>query len=75
VVRKLAAVSSGGNEQLRRRIELGIALAAPVLDLMLAVGDRASRLLNRGEPDPLPARIRLDGERAPRSLPPRTNRS
>jgi len=63
------------NEQLRARIEAGIALASPLLDLLLAVGDRVSRVLGSGEPDPLPARIRLDGSRAERGLPPRSGQS
>jgi hypothetical protein len=56
------------NAQLRRRIELGIRLAAPALDLALAVGERLSRLLEREEPDYVPARLPLDGESAPRGL-------
>jgi hypothetical protein len=40
----------------RRRVETGIRLAAPVLDLVLAVGDRVSRVAGRGEPQPEPPR-------------------
>ena len=40
----------------RRRIETGIGLAAPLLDLVLAVGDRVSRVAGRGEPEPEPPR-------------------
>jgi hypothetical protein len=44
----------------RRRVETGIRLAAPVLDLVLAVGDRVSRLAGRGDTDPEPPR-RMSG--------------
>jgi len=40
----------------RRRVESGIRVAAPVLDLVLFVGDRVSRLTGRGEPEPEPPR-------------------
>jgi hypothetical protein len=50
----------------RRRIEVGIRLAAPMLDLVLAVGDRVSRVAGRGEPEPEPPRrIAGDGDRTP----------
>jgi hypothetical protein len=41
----------------RRRIEAVLRVAAPALDLLLAVGDRVSRAVDRGddEPDGLPA--------------------
>jgi hypothetical protein len=38
------------------RFESLIGLAAPALDAMLTVGDRASRLLNRGDRDYYPIR-------------------
>lgn len=59
------------DEVLRSRIETGIAVVAPALDLLLAVGDRVSRLLGSEDPDHLPARARRDGERAARGLRPR----
>jgi hypothetical protein len=40
----------------RRRVEAGIRLAAPALDLVLFVGDRVSRVVGRGEPEPEPPR-------------------
>jgi hypothetical protein len=40
----------------RRRVETGIRLAAPLLDLVLAVGDRVSRVAGRDEPEPEPPR-------------------
>jgi hypothetical protein len=41
----------------RRRIEAGLRIAAPALDLLLAAGDRVSRAVDRGddERDTLPA--------------------
>jgi hypothetical protein len=43
----------------RRRIEAGIRLAAPFLDLLLGVGDRVSRLTGKDEVDPDPPRHTL----------------
>jgi hypothetical protein len=40
----------------RRRIESLIRLVAPALDLVLYAGDRASRVVGRGEIGPEPAR-------------------
>jgi hypothetical protein len=59
---------SNPNAQLRRRIELGIGLVAPALDLVLAVGDRASRILGSEDPDHVPARVNRDGDHAARGL-------
>lgn len=44
----------------RGRIEAGLHLAAPFLDLLLAAGDRLSRLVDREEPELL-----LSGRYAP----------
>lgn len=55
------------NPAVRKRIETGIALAAPLLDLLLAVGDRVSRVLGREEPDHVPVRV-TPGEYARRGL-------
>jgi hypothetical protein len=41
------------NDALRLRIEQGIWLAAPLLDLVLAVGDRVSRAVGAPDPDPI----------------------
>ena len=50
----------------RRRIERAIGLAAPFLDLVLAAGDRVSRVAGRGQIEPEPARPPLDrGARTP----------
>lgn len=59
------------NAALRRRIETGIRVVAPVLDLVLAVGDRVSRLMTREDPAYVPARMPSAGESAPRGLSPR----
>jgi len=39
----------------RGRIEAGLRIVAPALDLMLAAGDRLSRMVERDEPETLPA--------------------
>ncbi len=59
------------NPLLRRRMETMIRIAAPALDLMLALGDRVSRMLNRDDPDYVPARMPYQGESAPRGLRPK----
>ena len=41
----------------RRRIESLIRLAAPVLDLMLAAGDRVSRIVEREDIEYYPPRV------------------
>jgi hypothetical protein len=63
------------NPVLRARIELAIKVIAPMLDVLLAAGDRASRLLASEERDPRPARLASHGEHAPRGLPPLGSRS
>lgn len=63
--------ASTPNAAMVRRIEMGIRLAAPVLDLVLAVGDRVSRMISRDDPAYVPARMQSEGETAPRGLPPR----
>jgi hypothetical protein len=66
-----AAVTPPSPTQLawRRRIEAGLRVAAPALDLLLAAGDRVSRLMDRNDDDlealpagpaaPVPARRRV----------------
>ena len=46
----------------RRRFEAGIRLAAPLLDLVLAAGDRVSRVAGRNEIEPEPSRRSLRAE-------------
>jgi hypothetical protein len=49
----------------RGRIETGLRFAAPFLDLLLAVGERVSRLVDREEPELLSAgRLGPDEPRA-----------
>jgi hypothetical protein len=49
----------------RGRIETGLRFAAPVLDLVLAAGDRLSRTVDRDEPElTLPGRLASDDQRA-----------
>jgi hypothetical protein len=60
--------SSPPNPRLRARIELMIRIAAPALDVLLAVGDRASRLLEREDRSYVPARMPHAGSTAPRGL-------
>ena len=62
------------NPALRGRIELAIRVAAPFLDLMLAVGDRVSRLVTSEDPNYVTARMPSEGESAPRGLAPRAAR-
>jgi hypothetical protein len=57
------------NVRLQGRIELLIRVVSPALDLLLAVGDRASRLLESDDPEYAPARMQYEGESAPRGLP------
>lgn len=59
------------NPVLRARFETALRILSPVLDLVLAVGDRVSRLLESDDPDYVPARMHYDGETAPRGLRPR----
>jgi hypothetical protein len=48
----------------RGRIEFGLRLAAPFLDVLLAAGDRLSRAVDGDDPEPLPARLGGDEQRA-----------
>jgi len=48
----------------RGRIEAGLRIAAPALDLVLAAGDRLSRAVDRDEPELLmPGRLGHDHQR------------
>ena len=50
----------------RGRIEAGLRVAAPFLDLLLAVGDRISRAVDRDALDaPAPARAEIEPAYAP----------
>jgi hypothetical protein len=67
-VHSILMAASPPNPRLRARIELMIRIAAPALDLMLAVADRASRLLERDDPAYVPPRMPHSGASAPRGL-------
>jgi hypothetical protein len=56
-------------EQLRtrRRVESVIRLMAPALDVMLAVGDRVSRLVGRDDIEHQPPRVRREESPPPGS--------
>jgi hypothetical protein len=54
--------------QTRRRVESLIRLMAPALDVVLAVGERVSRIVERDDPEYYPPRV-TRGDDAP--LPPR----
>jgi hypothetical protein len=51
----------------RGRIEAVLLLAAPVLDLYLAAGDRLSRAVGRDDLDWVPPRTALSPSETPRS--------
>jgi hypothetical protein len=53
---------------------MGIRILSPLLDLLLAVGDRVSRVLERDDPEYVAARMPTEGESAPRGLRPREPR-
>lgn len=48
-----------------------IRVISPLLDLILVVGDRVSRVLEPEDPHYVPARMPSDGESVPRGLGPR----
>ena len=56
-------------EQLRtrRRVESVIRLIAPALDVMLAVGDRVSRMVGRDDIEYYPPRVRREDPPPPSS--------
>jgi hypothetical protein len=50
------------------RVERLIRVLTPALDLLIAVGDRVSRVLEPDDPSYVLARMAPDGESAPRGL-------
>ena len=52
----------------RRRIEAGLRIAEPGLNLLLAVGDRFSRWVDRGQPDTYVPASRVEADAAPRRV-------
>jgi hypothetical protein len=51
----------------RRRVESVISLMAPALDVVLAVGDRVSRIVERDDPEYYPPRVGRSAEDALRA--------
>jgi hypothetical protein len=49
----------------RRRVESLIRLMAPGLDLLLAAGDRLSRIVERDDPEYYPPRVTRGGDSVP----------
>lgn len=60
------------NPALRGRIESVVRLASPLLDLVIAVGERVSRVVDPDDPSYVPARMPREGASAPRGLRPRS---
>jgi hypothetical protein len=52
----------------RRRLETTLRIVSPLLDLVLLIGDRVSRLLEPDDPDYVPPRTSDRGGSAPRGL-------
>jgi hypothetical protein len=51
------ATLTPGQLRTRRRVETVIRVMAPALDLVLAVGDRVSRVVERDDPEYYPPRV------------------
>jgi hypothetical protein len=60
--------ASTPNLRLRGTIETVIRVVAPGLDLLLAVGDRVSRVLDRQDRGYATIRLQHEGESAPRGI-------
>ncbi len=56
-----------GQLRTRRRVESLIRLMAPALDVVLAVGDRVSRIVERDDPEYYPPRVGRSAEDALRA--------
>ena len=54
-----------GQVRNRRRVESLIRVVAPALDLVLAVGDRVSRVVERDDVEYYPPRVTRGAERTP----------
>jgi hypothetical protein len=57
----------------RNRVEAVIRLLSPALDLLLATGERVSRVVGSEDREPVAARVVPAGGRAPRAVPRRTS--
>jgi hypothetical protein len=60
--------ASTPNLRLQKRVETAIRVLEPALNILLAVGERVSRLLTAADPEYVPARMPPEGESAPRGL-------
>jgi hypothetical protein len=58
------AALTPGQLRTRRRVESVIKLMAPALDVVLAVGDRVSRIVERDDPEYYPPRVGRSAEDA-----------
>jgi soluble P-type ATPase len=56
--------TTAGQLRTRRRVETLIRLMAPALDVVLAAGDRVSRIVERDDPEYYPPRV-TEAERPP----------
>jgi hypothetical protein len=54
----------------RGRLEAVLRIASPALDLVLAAGDRLSRLADSGDDDPVPPAVPLTTPAAPAAVGP-----
>jgi hypothetical protein len=61
------AALTPGQLRTRRRVESVIKLIAPALDVVLAVGDRVSRIVERDDPEYYPPRVGRSAEDALRA--------
>ena len=61
------AALTPGQLRTRRRVESVIRLMAPALDVVLAVGDRVSRIVERDDPEYYPPRVGRSAEDALRA--------
>ena len=59
--------TTAGQLRTRRRVESVIRLIAPALDVVLAVGDRVSRVVERDDPEYYPPRAGRSAEDALRA--------
>jgi hypothetical protein len=64
------AVATASDSRARRRaqVELAIRVLEPFLNVLLFVGERVSQVLERDDPDYVPARMPGEGGSAPRGL-------
>lgn len=61
--------TTAGQLRTRRRVETLIRLMAPALDVVLAVGDRVARIVERDDPEYYPPRVADSRDGEPPTLP------